>query len=250
MQLFIKSKPDHPPASANNILAGKIFTIEGRAGDDVLSIKRKIHEKTQQAQGVSEIPPEQQCLVINDIPMEDDQSLIHYEIQNEAVIYLERLMQITVRTKANTVDERTFNIRLRDQEGAATIGVLKDKIYEATQIKAQDQCLVLNPRGIQLLDDRSISEYNIGDQDVIDILSKIQVFVKNLCDKTYTFDVTPADSVASLRGMIAQKEGTPENNQRLVFAGKQLQEGQLLDYNIQRGSTIFIVERLPGGLHF
>merc|ERR1711962_1983165 len=104
MQFFIKSKPDDPPASANNILAGKIFTIEGSAGDDVLRIKRKIHEKIkefkkdhpQQAQRVSEIPPEQQCLVFNDIPMEDDKSLIHYGTKHEDIIYLERLMQITV----------------------------------------------------------------------------------------------------------------------------------------------------------
>ena len=74
---------------------------------------------------------------------------------------------------------------------------------------------------------------------------KIQVFVKTITGKTVTFDLDPNDSVESVKALIHDKEGVPPDQQRLVFGGKQLEDGKTLkDYDIQSESTIHLILRL------
>lgn len=89
-------------------------------------------------------------------------------------------------------------------------------------------------------------KYNIF--SISPIRGKLELFVKTLTGKTITIYVAPTDTIDTLKELVVECEGIPPDQQRMIFAGQQLEDNRTIaQYGIRHNSTLHLVLRLWGG---
>jgi ubiquitin C len=124
-----------------------------------------------------------------------------------------------------------------------TVDSVRTKIEEKTGFPPQQQKLMFADALLE--SGHTLSHYNIKEDSTLQVELQHRIFVKTLTGNAYTLMVKLSDSIETIKAMIHNDSGILAENQRLIFAGRQLEEGcSLSDYNIKQDVTLHLAYRL------
>jgi ubiquitin C len=188
---------------------------------------------------------EQHCLVLDGEPLDDNLTLDDYDIQHESTLDLQEKMQIYVK---ETLQGMSITLEV---DSLDTIDNVKGKIEDMMGFPKSQQCLIFSNK--QLKNNSTLADNNILQESTVLLVlhpfprGTMRIFVKDLTEKTTPLLVDSSDTTKTVKLKLYMEKGIHPDQQRLIFASKQLENRRTLAYyNIQNETIIHLVLRLIG----